>query len=179
MATPHLGPTPEFVLAYRQMMLEAFTNEVQTTKKVLAAIPDAKRDYRPDPNARTAWELAWHLAECDVDFLDGIADFKFSMEPVEKKDKPSTVAELIAWYEQNITRALNRVRSLNAQQLLTPVNFFGVFNLPVAFYLGFLNNHSVHHRGALATYLRPMGSKVPSIYGGSYDEPFQPQSSAA
>jgi uncharacterized damage-inducible protein DinB len=34
-----------------------------------------------------------------------------------------------------------------------------------------LNNHSIHHRGELATYLRPMGSKVPSIYGGSYDEP--------
>jgi uncharacterized damage-inducible protein DinB len=57
--------------------------------------------------------------------------------------------------------------------LLTPVEFFGVFNLPAAFYLGFLNNHSIHHRGELATYLRPMGSKVPSIYGGSYDEPFQ------
>ena len=179
MATPYLSPTPEFVLAYRQMMLEAFTNEVQTTKKILAAIPDTKRDYRPDPNGRTAWELAWHLAECDVDFLDSIADLKFSMETVEKKDKPGTVAELIAWYDKNITRAMNRVRSLNAQQLLTPVNFFGVFNLPVAFYLGFLNNHSVHHRGALATYLRPMGSKVPSIYGGSYDEPFHRSSSAA
>ncbi|MGE5735968.1 MAG: DinB family protein [Acidobacteriota bacterium] len=40
-------------------------------------------------------------------------------------------------------------------------------------YLGFLNNHSIHHRGELATYLRPMGSKCPSIYGGSYDEPWQ------
>jgi len=39
--------------------------------------------------------------------------------------------------------------------------------------LAFLNNHSIHHRGELATYLRPMGSKVPSIYGGSFDEPFQ------
>jgi len=46
--------------------------------------------------------------------------------------------------------------------------------LPAAMYLGFLNNHSIHHRGQLATYLRPMGSKCPSIYGGSYDEPFQP-----
>ena len=32
---------------------------------------------------------------------------------------------------------------------------------------------SVHHRGQLSTYLRPMGSKVPSIYGGSADEPVQ------
>ena len=57
---------------------------------------------------------------------------------------------------------------------MTPVGFFGVFNLPAVFYLGFLNNHSIHHRGELATYLRPMGSKVPSIYGGSFDEPFRP-----
>jgi uncharacterized damage-inducible protein DinB len=61
---------------------------------------------------------------------------------------------------------------MSADQLLTPVQFF-MFNFPAAFYLGFLNNHSIHHRGELATYLRPMGSKVPSIYGGSYDEPFQ------
>jgi uncharacterized damage-inducible protein DinB len=55
---------------------------------------------------------------------------------------------------------------------LTPIQFF-TFNLPAAFYLAFLNNHSIHHRGELATYLRPMGSKVPSIYGGSFDEPLQ------
>ena len=67
-------------------------------------------------------------------------------------------------------------------QLLTPVDFLGVFNMPAAFYLAFLNNHSIHHRGELATYLRPMGAKVPSIYGGSYDEPFkmpEPKTSAA
>ena len=66
------------------------------------------------------------------------------------------------------------VEAMTAEQLLTPVNFFGVFNMPSVYYLGFLNNHSIHHRGELATYLRPMGSKVPSIYGGSYDEPFRP-----
>ena len=29
--------------------------------------------------------------------------------------------------------------------------------------------HSIHHRGQLSMYLRPMGAKVPSIYGESYD----------
>jgi uncharacterized damage-inducible protein DinB len=60
---------------------------------------------------------------------------------------------------------------MTAEQLATPVDFLGVFNLPAVFYLGFVNNHSIHHRGQLAAYLRPMGSKVPSIYGGSADEP--------
>jgi uncharacterized damage-inducible protein DinB len=45
--------------------------------------------------------------------------------------------------------------------------------MPVVFYLTFVNNHSIHHRGQLAAYLRPMGSKVPAIYGGSADEPWQ------
>jgi len=48
-----------------------------------------------------------------------------------------------------------------------------MFQWPNVSYLGFANNHSVHHRGQLASYLRAMGSKVPAIYGGSADEPFQ------
>jgi uncharacterized damage-inducible protein DinB len=30
-------------------------------------------------------------------------------------------------------------------------------------------HHSIHHRGQLSMYLRPMGSKVPAIYGESSD----------
>jgi uncharacterized damage-inducible protein DinB len=164
--------TPEFVLGFRAVMLDGFKREAETTRKVIAAIPDAKSDYRPDPNARTAKELAWHLANTDVQFLDGIAGLNFKMENPEHK--PQTTAEVAAWYDEHVKRGIARIEAMSAEQLLTPVVFFGVFNMPSVFYLGFLNNHSIHHRGELATYLRPMGSKVPSIYGGSYDEPFNP-----
>jgi len=166
------GLTPEFALCYRAMMLDGVMREAEITKKVIAAIPDAASSYKPDPNARTAKELAWHLANSDIQFLDGIAGLNFNMETPEHK--PQTPAEIVAWYDEQIKRGVARVAAMPAEQLLTPVNFFGVFNLPSVFYLGFLNNHSIHHRGELTTYLRPMGSKVPSIYGGSYDEPFQP-----
>jgi uncharacterized damage-inducible protein DinB len=165
------GMTPEFVLGYRALMLDGIEREAESTKKVIAAIPDAKSDYRPDPNARTARELAWHIANTDVQFLDGIADLNFGMNSPEQK--PETSAEVVAWYDEHIKRGIARVKGMTAEQLMTPVGFFNVFNLPAVLYLGFLNNHSIHHRGELATYLRPMGSKVPSIYGGSYDEPFQ------
>jgi uncharacterized damage-inducible protein DinB len=164
------APTPDFALTYRAMMLDGFAREVGTTKRVFSAVPEHKKEYRPDPNARNAWELAWHLANTDVQFLNGIADLKFTMGSPAKK--PATVAELVDWYDENIKRASDRVRALSAEQLLTPIQFI-TFNFPAVFYLGFLNNHSIHHRGELATYLRPMGSKVPSIYGGSFDEPFQ------
>lgn len=164
--------TPEFVLGYRALMLDGFKREAETTKKVIAAIPDAKSDYRPDPSARTAKDLAWHIANTDVQFLDGIADLNFAMANPETK--PQTSAEVVAWYDENVKRGLARVEAMTAEQLLTSVSFYNVFNLPSVFYLGFLNNHSIHHRGELATYLRPMGAKVPSIYGGSFDEPFNP-----
>jgi uncharacterized damage-inducible protein DinB len=171
---------PEFALGYRQMMLHGLGRELEITKKVIAAIPDSKSDYRPDPNARTAWELAWHLANSDVQFLNGIADMNFTM--AKAAQKPANISELVAWYDNNFKSASARVAALTAQQLITPLNFMGVFNFPSVVYLGFVNNHSVHHRGELATYLRPMGSKVPKIYGGSFDEPMQmpePATSAA
>jgi|SRR5579862_5870207 len=170
------GLTPEFVLGYRAMMLDGISREAEITKKVIGAIPDAKSDYRHDPNARTAKELAWHLVNSDVQFLDGIADLKFNMETPEHK--PNTSAEVVAWYDSNMRRGIAAIGVMSAEQLMTPVEFFGVFNLPAVLYLGFLNNHSIHHRGELSTYLRPMGSKVPSIYGGSYDEPFNPPASS-
>jgi uncharacterized damage-inducible protein DinB len=166
------GMTPEFAAGLCAMMLDGIAREAEITKKVIAAVPDDKSDYRPDPNARTAKELAWHIANSDIQFLDGVADLKFSMESPEHK--PQTSAEVVAWYDENVKRGIARVQALTPEQLTTPVEFFGVFNLPAVAYLTFLNNHMVHHRGELATYLRPMGSKVPSIYGGSYDEPFVP-----
>lgn len=166
------APTPDFALGYRSMMVDGLAREVEITKKVLAAVPEGKRDYRPDPHARTAWELAWHIANTDNQLLDGIADLKFTMANPPDSEKPKTIAELVAWYDSNMKRGLDRVRAMSAEQLLTPVQFF-TFNFPEVFYLAFLNNHSIHHRGELATYLRPMGAKVPSIYGGSYDEPLQ------
>jgi uncharacterized damage-inducible protein DinB len=166
------GMTPEFAAGLRAMMLDGIQREAECTKRVIGAVPDAKADYRPDPNARTAKELMWHIANTDVQFLDGIADLNFKMET--PANKPQTATEIVAWYDQNMKRGLARVQAMSPEQLLTPIEFFGVFNLPAVAYLGFLNNHSIHHRGELATYLRPMGSKVPSIYGGSYDEPFVP-----
>ena len=170
------GMSPEFVLGYRAVMLDGLTREAETTKKVIGAVPDAASSYKHDPNGRTAKDLAWHIANTDIQFLDGIADLKFNMANPEHK--PQTSAEVVAWYDENIKRGVARVAAMTAEQLATPIEFFGVFNLPAVMYLGFLNNHSIHHRGELATYLRPMGSKVPSIYGGSYDEPFNPPSSS-
>lgn len=169
MAAPQQQASKEFAAGYRDMMIQSFMHEMQTTKKVLAAVPDDKSDYKPDPKARTARELAWHIAHVDVQFAEEIAEGAFKMEP-RYTDQPKTSAELADWYEKNFTRALDKVRAMTPEQLVTVLNFYDSFHLPAYVYLSFLEKHSIHHRGELVTYLRPMGSKVPSIYGGSADE---------
>ena len=151
-------------------------NESVTTAKVLAAVPDSGRDYRPDPKSRTAWELATHLATGDIWFLDSIIKGSFDFDPEAEKKMAagfSTIADVVAFYKSEFPSRLTGLRALPADKLTAPVDFFGMMTQPNVTYLGFANNHGIHHRGQLAAYLRAMGSKVPSIYGGSADEPFQ------
>lgn len=172
--TTHPAISADFAAGFRGMMLDGLINEMQIAKKVIQAIPEAKKEWRPEPNARTAWELAWHIASTDVWFLNGIADRNFPKEEHgDTSTQPKTIAELGAWYEREFKKGLKRVEGMNPQQLAQMLSFMGAFNLPAFAYLQFLNNHLIHHRGQLATYLRPMGSKVPSIYGGSFDEPWK------
>src|ERR1700728_3747987 len=83
------GMTPEFALGYCAMMLDGIQREAECTKRVIAAVPDEKSDYRHDPNGRTAKDLAWHIANTDVQFLDGIADLNFGMANPESKPQTS------------------------------------------------------------------------------------------
>ena len=46
--------------------------EWKTTYKVLAAIPEGNKDYKPEPHSRSAWEIAQHIAAADVGFLHAV-----------------------------------------------------------------------------------------------------------
>jgi uncharacterized damage-inducible protein DinB len=45
-----------------------------------------------------------------------------------------------------------------------------VSNRPAGEFIWFCLFDAIHHRGQLSAYLRPMGGKVPAIYGPSADE---------
>ena len=54
--------TPEQAALLLQLELQALKNEHVVTKRVIQAIPLDHGDYRPDPQSKTALELAWHIA---------------------------------------------------------------------------------------------------------------------
>ena len=149
--------------------LPSLKNEHGITKNVIAAIPLDKGDYRPDQISKTALELAWHIVSAEMRFLDAVAAGEFNLTPNPMPDSIKDSADLNVWYVDNFAQHLEKVSKLTNEQLLTVVDFRGYFKLPAVMYLGFVLHHTVHHRGQLSMYLRPMGAKVPSIYGESYD----------
>lgn len=160
-----------FALAFRETMLQALAQEGKITSRVLAAVPDAKSGYRPDPKSRSAAELAWHIASEDVILVEQIVEGKFAFPDTRyEAERPATSAAVAAWYEKRFTAALQKVRAMSPQKLAAPIDFLGMFQWPAFMYLLLANNHSIHHRGQLSAYLRPMGAKVPSIYGPSADD---------
>lgn len=171
-----------------RFLIEYFVNmmndEGKTTARVIAAVPDDRRDYKPDEKSRTAWDLATHLALGDIWFAQSIIDGSFNFDPEAEKrqvEKFTSIADLVAHYKREYPAKLAELKALPGERLTKVVDFFGMFQWPNAAYIGFANNHSIHHRGQLASYLRAMGSKVPAIYGGSADEPFTgaPEASSA
>ena len=153
-------------------MARAWEREFPATCQVLAAVKNDNRDYKPDPKSRTAWEVAKHLATADVWFLDCIINGKFEFDQEAARQAESAlknVDDVVAFYKKTFPEKLAALRALPGDKLTPKGSFFGVLEMPNADFVGFANNHSIHHRGQLAAYLRAMGSKVPNIYGPSAD----------
>jgi uncharacterized damage-inducible protein DinB len=161
--------TAEQAKAVAEALGQQIQNEWMATVKVIEAVPEDKKNWRPAEKSRTAWELATHLAEADVWFLQGVLNQQFGPP---SPSNATTVAELVAWYKQHMPAHLERVLAMDPAKLAQIVDFYGM-KMPNAQYLVFCAVHGAHHRGQLSSYLRPMGAKVPSIYGGSADEPYQ------
>lgn len=160
---------PEFAAGLRDFLLGALDSEVAATKRVILAIPEGQNDYVPDAKATPALKLAFHVVGSEIWFFDSISAGAFG--PFPNGETPASPAAVVAWWDSVRPAARAKVAAMTGEQLSAIVDFYGLFQLPVGTYLNFANIHCIHHRGQLSSYLRPMGGKVPSIYGGSADEP--------
>ena len=150
--------TPEEAKLLCRVFVDTIQQETETTKKVMRAVPEGKKAYKPESKSMSAQELAWHIGQ-------------FTM--TDPPAAPPTIGAIVSWYETNHRERVNKLKNLPADKLMKPISLFAGMELPAVAYLNLLNLHSSHHRGQLSSYLRPMGSKVPAIYGGSADEPMQ------
>lgn len=162
---PVIPRTP--VMDEQALFTKFWRHEAGTTRKVLSRIPE-RSDYRPDPKSRTAQQIAWQIC-CEEKFIiETLESGKVAAwKPIPM---PDSMQEIAATYGQQSDDILKRWQALSADRWNGSLDFFGRQRPARDMAWSFLFD-IVHHRGQITTYLRPMGSTVPQIYGPSGDEP--------
>ena len=154
----------------REFFVQLCASEYPRFLGVLQATPSGSLDYRPHPKSRSAYELVGHLIghEQDLEELLESGNINHRLQvPFQ------TVDEAISIYRAARAGVESRLTRLNdsdwdfAGKFL--VNGQTIMEMPRRDLAWMLMLDAVHHRGQLSTYLRPMGGKVPSIYGPSAD----------
>lgn len=150
----------------KALFTKFWTNESKTTAKVLGRIPE-NSDYRPDPKSRTAQEIAWQIVNEEKMIVEALETGNVAWAP---GPMPKSMKDVVSTYEKQSADIAKRLEKLSQEKWDGDLEFFGHPRSASGMAWSFLFD-IVHHRGQISTYLRPMGSKVPQIYGPSGDEP--------
>ena len=155
----------------REYYRQCFAAEKPTFLKVMKAVPPDQGAYTPHPRSTTAVDLLWLLA---TELDDACSIIERGEVNYVYKPAPG-VAESIAAYEKHAAALEARLATVDdatwdgkAKLLMDGKPVWEATVGDMLF--GFLFD-AIHHRGQLSSYLRPMGAKVPSIYGPSADDP--------
>jgi uncharacterized damage-inducible protein DinB len=165
------GDRRSIVKNFREYYQECFAAEKPKFVRVLKAVPPDKADYRPHPRSTSAGDLVWLLASELGDACELIerGEVSYVARPAP------AVTESVAAYERNAADLEKRLAMVDdakwdgKARLLADGNVAWETSLGDMLF-GFLFD-AIHHRGQLSSYLRPMGAKVPAIYGPSADDP--------
>jgi uncharacterized damage-inducible protein DinB len=154
--------------------LEFFKNrrqaEFPTFKKVLEALPKAEFDYRPHERSPSAKDIAWTLAAETGASIQMVRTGRVDWQHVPAPD-PS---EILTIFENSYKALDEAIAGIDEKKWQETCGLYvdgkAVMEMPLGDFLWFLFFDAIHHRGQLSTYIRPMGGKVPAIYGPSGDE---------
>ena len=139
--------------------------------KVIRALPGDQLDYRPHPRSSSAGGIAWQLAEEQRVLADLLQSG--AMEWEERK-RPETIEEIAAAYEKATNDLRPHLAKLDEAKAAEKGDFrmggTSVWSDTISNMLWGMLLDMIHHRGQLSAYIRPMGGKVPAIYGPSADE---------
>ena len=155
----------------REYYAQCFSAEKPTFIKVMKAVPPDQATYRPHPRSTSAGDLLWLLATELHDACDLIDHGECSYVYTPGPSTP----ESIATYEKHAVALEARLTTVDEGKWASPARLKMdgkvIWEAPLGDMLfGFLLD-AIHHRGQLSSYLRPMGAKVPAIYGPSADDP--------
>jgi uncharacterized damage-inducible protein DinB len=172
------SPMSGIALSNREFFIRRWEQEDSGFERVLMALPSDRLNYRPHPRSRSAGEMAALLVSLQHSCIDLCTSQRSSYSTSmnwHPADRPATMEEMIAAYEVHRSTFSEKLHDLDditwshqawmirgEQEILLKDTVGGL--LWIALF------DAVHHRGQLTTYIRPMGGRVPSVYGPSADD---------
>lgn len=150
-------------------------NELKSTQKILAALPQDKADWKPHEKSMSIASLANHIVELQTWFDNALTKDTFDFFTDYKKLDINSFTDLSEYLEQKVQENLEFLKTTDENfwlQLYTiKAGDHVIFKAPrLAVMRSFLYNHLIHHRGQLSVYLRLLDLPVPGMYGPSADE---------
>ena len=146
-------------------------NERTRFADVLAAVPEDGLGYQADPKARTARDLIEHLIGHNLDLVELLDEGAIHHRNQVPFD---SLEAALARFDESFGTVLDKLDDVDDGHWNAAGQFYAgehlVMEAPRQQLAWMMFLDAVHHRGQLSTYLRPMGSKVPSIYGPSADD---------
>ncbi len=152
----------------KEFFIKTFEEEIPKFRVAINALPEDQQEYKVNERAREAGNIAAQLA-VQWKAISGIVNAgapDFNPHDMENQTK----ADMLAKFDSGSAQLLKDVQAISDEVWENDDASMGEewkdkkYNMA----WGFLFD-AIHHRGQLATYLRAMGAKVPSIYGPSAD----------
>ncbi len=143
--------------------------------KAVESTPVSKHGHRHDPKGKSALELMSQTFATEGQSLVNILKTnKVDFMELMKKPMPKTVKESSKVFEKKmkeVVASISRMKDAKwekskAQMLAGSKVEWETTMMDMMWAMLF---DLIHHRGQLSTFIRPMGGKVPSIYGPSAD----------
>lgn len=149
--------------------------ELPTTLRVLGRVPQDNLDWTPHAKSMTIGRLAWHIATVPARVQAMLRAGDFDVASARPPEMPRDANEIPAALQRNMDELRAYLRTLDDEALKAPFTLRHgdkvLQQIPKAAVLRtILLNHTYHHRGQLAVYLRLLDIPVPAIYGTSADE---------
>ncbi len=166
----------ESELSNREFFIQRWQQEYPAFVRIFKALPQRDLDYRPHSRSRSAGELVALLLSSQQSCIELCKNRKSLYRSLRWREPASFGArdEMISTYERDHASLAIQLRALDSSWDHPAWLIEGKEEIVLKYTVGGLLwialFDSVHHRGQLSTYIRPMGGKVPSIYGPTADE---------
>ncbi|MDB5266377.1 MAG: DinB family protein [Parcubacteria group bacterium] len=156
----------------KEFFIETMKNEVPIFERLFKALPVDKLHHTHHPKSKTAGALAIQMAEeaeSIEEFLTtGLVDWGIH------KDMEPDMEKVAAVFSTGLSNAASLAEKMTDEEWASEAralhNGAEVWKTTKGKMAWGLLFDLVHHRGQLSTYIRPMGGRVPSIYGPSGDD---------